>query len=172
MGTSGHWLSRVNAFHWCMIISLVIFMSAFHAGVMDFPLKYMETSPRWEECRPLTLTWLEHPNSTAHTQIHPVPLFSVLQNTCYTKRPETTQMCRLKAKSAPPSYRMYECSWIYHRVQIHCTHSLAFKGAFVPCRDKSAFLWLDKIILEKTELYYTGMLCVDLNVNTCTNQSV
>lgn len=33
---------------------------------------------------------------------------------------------------------------------------------------------LTKIILEKPELYYTGMLCVDLdlNVNTCTNQSV
>lgn len=156
MGTSGHWLSRVKP--WC-IISLVIFnMTAFHAGVMDFSLISLKCMGNVTSVRSV---WLEHPNSTAHTQIHPVPLFSVLQNTCCIKSLETTQMCRLKAKSAPHVYCLYECSWICHRVQIHCTqHGLTYKGAFVPCRDKSAFLWLDKKNSgENGTILYGNVVC-------------
>lgn len=126
-----------------------------------FPLNIWKTSPRWEECLTLTSTWHEHPNSIAHTQIHPVPLFSVLQNTCYIKSLETIQMCSLKAKVSPHLYCMYECSWIYHRVQIHCTqHSLTYKDVFAPCRDKSAFLWLDKNNSgENWTILYGNVVC-------------
>lgn len=105
----------------------------------------------------------QHDSSTQtvqHTPKYTLCLCFLSSKTRVTQSVLKTQMCRLKAKSAPHSYRMYECGWISHRVQIHCTHSLTFKGAFVPCRDKSAFLWLDENNSgENWTILYGNVVC-------------